>query len=156
MFSFLLFLFLSRRMGGVTGWEQVGALRYFKFFLGKDRCTFERDYVIALKPNGLCQMLLDSYKWGHQIRAVTGEWVGGVGWGLYCYIIQCRLHELTPQNTSTEYMTHRGGEKERERMGIELKGNRWIVWCGYVGLYVGVFSEDSALVSICLFFVRTC
>lgn len=47
--------------------------------------------------------------------------MGRVGWGLYCYIIQCRFMSNTT-NTSTQYMIHE--EKERERMGIELNEQR--------------------------------
>lgn len=89
----------------------------------------------------------DSNKWGHQIK---GEWVGRVGWGLYCFIIQCRFMSNTT-DTSTQYMIH--DEKERERMGIELNEQKkkmnitqlcWVWLC---------FCEDSASVSTYIYFL---
>lgn len=138
--SLSFYFFFSLPKGGC--WNRVGA--------GK-RGTFDGHYVITLKPNGLRQidiLSFDSYKWGHQIRAIKkeGGWAGWGG-GLYCYIIQCRFMSNTT-NTSTQYMIHE--EKERERMGIELNEQRekmnitqlcWVLLC---------FCEDSALVSIFL------
>lgn len=99
-------------------------------------------------------------------RLEEGGGDGVMGWGLYCYTVQCRLES---NYSSTRHMTHE--EKERERRGPELHEQmrkmditqlcRWVwlrFWRFCVGflhfLCVRVTVWAGAPLSLCLTCVR--